>query len=196
MDIYFELSHSKQVAQNPVPLQQLTDIYCEDENIRQKLLHYPITLTQEITALSAMQLIQIAKSICPKAKVHFLGSTKCQIIQRHSQTYRFGRILKLVLIGLIVFFGGAIAIMNFHADVDMPTVHSNIYEFATGIADETYAPYVSIPYAIGIGFGFLFVLNIIKRKKNKEPSLIELEVHEYKNEILDYFDEKQDEGSQ
>ena len=196
MDIYFELSHSKQIAQNPVPLKQLADIYCDDEALRKKLLDYPISLTSEITALTAIQLIQIVRSISPKATVHILGSTKCQIIYQRPHSYSIWRILKLVLIGLIVFFGGAIAIMNFHADVDMPTVHSNIYEFATGISDAEYAPYVSIPYGIGIGFGFLFVLNIIKRKKNKEPSLIELEVHEYENEILDYFDEKQDEDSQ
>ena len=36
--------------------------------------------------------------------------------------------LKVVLLCL-VFFGGAVAIMTFHEDVDMGQVHSNIYAF-------------------------------------------------------------------
>ena len=91
-----------------------------------------------------------------------------------------------------MFFGGAVAIMTFHEDVNMPAVLGDIYAFFTGDAAQN-APIVSVPYSVGIVAGFVVLLGLVHRRRHK-PTLLELSEHEQEKAVRDYLAGKDDDG--
>jgi stage V sporulation protein AA len=91
-----------------------------------------------------------------------------------------------VLVWLLLFFGSALTIMNFHADVSMQEVQVRIVEMLTGRRDEH--PYVfQIAYSLGIGLGMVIFFNhLFKKKWNEEPTPLEVEMFLYQKNIDHY----------
>lgn len=91
-----------------------------------------------------------------------------------------------VLVWLLLFFGSALTIMNFHADVSMQEVQIRIVEMLTGRRDEH--PYVfQVAYSLGIGFGMVIFFNhLFKKKWNEEPTPLEVEMFLYQKNIDHY----------
>lgn len=91
-----------------------------------------------------------------------------------------------VLVWLLLFFGSALTIMNFHADVNMLEVQIRIVEMLTGHRDEH--PYIfQIAYSLGIGFGMVIFFNhLFKKKWNEEPTPLEVEMYLYQKNIDQY----------
>jgi len=96
------------------------------------------------------------------------------------------RKLVLVLAWLLLFFGSGMAMMNFHADVNMPAVQRRITELITGNA-ATHPWLFQIPYSIGIGLGMLLFFNRLLRKRlNDEPNPLEVEMFMYQENVNHY----------
>ena len=91
-----------------------------------------------------------------------------------------------VLVWLLLFFGSALTIMNFHADVNMQEVQIRIVEMITGHRNEH--PYVfQVAYSVGIGFGMVMFFNhLFKKKWNEEPTPLEVEMYLYQKNIDQY----------
>lgn len=96
------------------------------------------------------------------------------------------RKLVLVLAWLLLFFGSGMAMMNFHADVNMPAVQRRITELITG--DTGSHPWLfQIPYSIGVGMGMLLFFNRLLRKRlNDEPNPLEVEMFMYQENVNHY----------
>lgn len=93
----------------------------------------------------------------------------------------------LVLAWILLFFGSGMAMMNFHADVNMPAVQRRITELITG--ERTSHPWLfQIPYSLGVGFGMLLFFNRLLRlrKKNDEPTPLEVEMFMYQENVNHY----------
>lgn len=88
--------------------------------------------------------------------------------------------------GQPLFFGSALTIMNFHADVNMQEVQIRIVEMLTGHRDEH--PYLfQVAYSIGIGFGMaVFFNHLFKKKWNEEPTPLEVEMFLYQQNVDKY----------
>lgn len=75
-----------------------------------------------------------------------------------------------ILVWLLLFFGSALTIMNFHADVNMQEVQIRIVEMITGRRDEH--PYLfQVAYSIGIGFGMAVFFNHLFKKSGMKNLL-------------------------
>jgi stage V sporulation protein AA len=87
---------------------------------------------------------------------------------------------------VLLFFGSALTIMNFHADVSMMEVQVRIVEMITGHKDEH--PYLfQIAYSIGIGFGMIVFFNhLFKKNWNEEPTPLEVEMYLYQENVDQY----------
>lgn len=96
------------------------------------------------------------------------------------------RRILLMLAWLLLFFGSGMAMMNFHADVNMPMVQRRITELITGNGDSH--PWLfQIPYSIGIGLGMLLFFNRILRKRlTDEPNPLEVEMFMYQENVNHY----------
>ncbi|MFC4302723.1 stage V sporulation protein AA [Cohnella boryungensis] len=92
----------------------------------------------------------------------------------------------LTMAWLLLFFGSGMAMMNFHADVNMPAVQRRITELITG--SSAAHPWVfQIPYSIGIGMGMLLFFNRLLRKRlNDEPNPLEVEMFMYQENVNHY----------
>jgi stage V sporulation protein AA len=87
---------------------------------------------------------------------------------------------------LLLFFGAALAIMNFHEDVSMREVHQRIYYIITGEVSR-YPLLLQIPYSLGLGIGMVLFFNHFFRKRlNEEPSPLEVEMHNYQLDLDQY----------
>ena len=96
------------------------------------------------------------------------------------------RKLLVVLAWLLLFFGSGMAMMNFHADVNMPQVQRRITEIITGHPKSS--PWLfPIPYSIGVGLGMLLFFNRIFRKRlSDEPNPLEVEMFMYQENVNHY----------
>ncbi|MBB6674204.1 stage V sporulation protein AA [Cohnella nanjingensis] len=92
----------------------------------------------------------------------------------------------LVATWLLLFFGSGMAILNFHADVNMPEVQRRIIELLTGRNDRH--PWLfEIPYSLGLGLGMLLFFNrVFRRRLNDEPNPLEVEMFMYQENVNRY----------
>ncbi|PQP87847.1 stage V sporulation protein AA, partial [Paenibacillus sp. AR247] len=95
-------------------------------------------------------------------------------------------LILFILVWLLLFFGSALTIMNFHADVNMQEVQIRTVEMVTGRRDEH--PYLfQTAYSFGIGFGMVVFFNhLFKKKWNEEPTPLEVEMFLYQENIDQY----------
>lgn len=92
----------------------------------------------------------------------------------------------LVLAWLLLFFGSGMAMMNFHADVNMPAVQHRITQLITGNS-KSHPWLFQIPYSIGVGMGMLLFFNRLLRKRlNDEPNPLEVEMFMYQENVNHY----------
>ncbi len=143
-----------------------------------------------VTTVSALWTAGTLRKLYPDRLPLSVGAVECRIFPQEKPHGRLGTVLKTVLLALVMFFGGAVAIMTFHEDVNMPAVLSDIYAFFTGEAAQN-APIVSIPYSVGIVAGFVVLLGLVHKRKH-QPTLLELSVHEQEKAQRDYLADKSD----
>ena len=135
--------------------------------------------------ITALDVISRIAPLYPEYTISNLGPTECNVFLNHPQTGKLIKFLKAAVLFAVMFFGGAIAIMTFHEDVDMPRVHSDIYAFFTGVTLDT-VPIVSIPYSIGIAIGFIMLFGLYRRKKSS-PTVLDIDIHNHEKELRDYL---------
>ena len=121
----------------------------------------------------------------PTAKVFPIGNTEIliNIIKKGENDNKIWLFFRLFIVSLVLFVGAGLALMNFHADVNMNEVHAKIYKMITGM-DEKRPLILQIPYSLGIGLGMaMFFNHIIPRKFGNEPSPMEVEMSSYRKKM-------------
>ena len=93
--------------------------------------------------------------------------------QKRSRLFEY---VKIVFIGLIVFCGGAFAIIAYGNDVDINSVMESVCTFVTGDTKWLWA--LQSSYCIGLGAGIIIFYNHIGRRKYENyPLQLEVELH-------------------
>nr|WP_263325847.1 stage V sporulation protein AA [Neobacillus sp. Marseille-Q6967] len=168
----------------------LTDIaqIIAPENFLQPLKHLMVhQITEEdnkIVIIDVMRVIRQISSMIPNAEVQTIGPAQAiiEVVYKKKQmSYPL-----FLLIWFLLFFGSAMAIMNFHDDVSMQSVQEKIYTMITGMEDSK--PWLfQIPYSIGLGLGMvLFFNHVFQKRINEEPSPLEVEMFNYQMDIDNY----------
>lgn len=186
--IYLRMRHRVQVLPNEIVyLADLAQIIA-DESIYNKLCKLPIyqvtAQDRNIVIVDVMKVIKNISKQFAQVEVQTIGPSQA-IIEVIYKKKRASLPLFL-LIWLLLFFGAAFAIMNFHEDVSMLAVHRKIYTMITG--EETARPLLlQIPYSIGLGLGMIIFFNHVFRKRlNEEPSPLEIEMFNYQQDLDHY----------
>ena len=135
--------------------------------------------------ITALDVITRLLALYPEHTITNAGPTECTVILKHTGQSMTVKYAKALLLCIVMFFGGAIAIMTFHEDVNMPEVHRDIYAFFTGEIPTT-APIVSIPYSAGIAVGFVMLFGLHKRKRGA-PTVLEIDIHDHEKGLRDYL---------
>jgi stage V sporulation protein AA len=186
--IYIRMRHRSQVKQeNIVYLKDIALIIADEQMIAQ-LQQLPIYKVSKedrtIVVIDAMTVIEHILRNFPSYEIQIIGpnQTIVEIIYQKKPI----SIPLFLLVWLLLFFGAALTIMNFHEDVSMPIVHQKLYTMITGKVVEKPLLF-QIPYSFGLGFGMILFFNHFFRKRfNEEPSPLEVEMYNYQQDVDQY----------
>jgi stage V sporulation protein AA len=139
---------------------------------------------RNIVIIDVMKVIRLISSLIENADVQTIGPAQTiveVVLKKKQMTLPF-----FILIWFLLFFGSAMAIMNFHDDVSMRSVQEKLYKIITGVEDSK--PWIfQIPYSIGLGLGMILFFNHVFQKRiNEEPSPLEVEMFNYQMDLDNY----------
>ncbi|SDG22209.1 stage V sporulation protein AA [Fontibacillus panacisegetis] len=187
---YVYLRLCKQVAIPLGSLIRLKDIahVLAEPQIEHKLLDIvmdrPECSDGNLIVIDMLQVIAKIKELFPDVQVEIIG--EAHVLVEMIAEKKKPSVILFIAVWLLLFFGAALTIMNFHADVSMPAVQIRIVEMITGEKDEH--PYLfQAAYSIGIGLGMIVFFNhLFKKKWNEEPTPLEVEMYLYQENLNQY----------
>ncbi|AZK47103.1 stage V sporulation protein AA [Paenibacillus lentus] len=158
----------------------LTDAKLEP-NLLDVVIKKPEEQDGNLVLIDMLQIIASIQARAPAMQVEYIGEP--QVLVEMVRPGKKPLFLLFILVWLLLFFGSALTIMNFHADVSMQAVQVRIVEMITGERDEH--PYLfQGAYSIGIGFGMVVFFNhLFKKKWNEEPTPLEVEMYLYQENL-------------
>ncbi|MCC3379231.1 stage V sporulation protein AA [Paenibacillus farraposensis] len=161
----------------------LSDPERENELLKLVLMR-PQKQDGNLILVDMLQIIAKIREYIPGIVVESLGKPHV-LVELVEKPRKPSKIL-FVLVWVLLFFGSALTIMNFHADVNMMEVQVRIVEMITGKKDQH--PYLfQIAYSLGIGFGMIVFFNHLFQKKwNEEPTPLEVEMFLYQENVDQY----------
>ena len=192
MDVYIKPVKKFQAkGKKIIYLKDIAEVYCE--NIKNDSLKNAIVLRIEQGCkranyiISVMDMVKAVTNLEPNATVVNMGETDVVIefAEKPAKENKLITIIKIAAVVVILFFGGATAIMSFHADGEIPKVMSSYYEMFYGVENET--PYVlEIPYSIGLAIGIIVFFNHFSViKMTEDPTPIEVQMTTYEKEVIE-----------
>ncbi|MRN53450.1 stage V sporulation protein AA [Paenibacillus monticola] len=188
--IYIQLKNRVTVPQGKgVTLRDVAFLITDpewEESLYSILLLQPEQSDGNLILIDLLMVIPRIQELLPKADIEPIGEGKTIVQIEGPVEARKPSMALFVLVWLLLFFGSALTIMNFHADVSMQEVQIRIVEMLTGHRDEH--PYAfQVAYSLGIGFGMVIFFNhLFKKKWNEEPTPLEVEMYLYQKNIDHY----------
>jgi stage V sporulation protein AA len=155
------------------------------------LYHYPPELAnggkgKTVVVFSILKVIEQIHAIAPEITVVNLGETDfiVELIPKKQQK-KWIELIKLVLVGLLTFFGAAFTIMAFNNDISISGVFERFYNQVLG-ADKPAVTEIEICYSIGLAVGIMVFFNHIGKKKiTMDPTPIQVELRKYESDVAD-----------
>lgn len=156
----------------------------EIHKLKKLIVHQISIKDKNIVIIDVMKVIRLISGLIEDADVQTIGPAQTiveVILKKKQMSLPF-----FILIWFLLFFGSAMAIMNFHDDVSMRSVQEKLYKIITGVEDSK--PWIfQIPYSIGLGLGMILFFNhVFKKRINEEPSPLEVEMFNYQMDLDNY----------
>ena len=189
-EVYFQFKpfYQKKSAERAL-LSDFIEVSAAEEIKKQidRIIVFPHGINAPVR-LTAIQIVQLIHQAVNRVSVIPIGESSAlyEPVQEEKDNPLLV-FLRVAFSAVLLFFGSALAIMYFHADVNMKEVHQTVYQFISG--KKAAQPVLfSISYSIGIGAGIAIFFEVINKLKNKEnPGPLELEIHQADKEIRDYL---------
>jgi len=186
--IYIRMRNRVQAPpEEKVLLKDIAQVIAPDEvlsHLQTMMIHQLTETDRNIVIIDVMKVIRLIKSQLGEMDIQTIGPAQTIIevtIKKKGVSIPF-----FLLIWFLLFFGSAMAIMNFHDDVSMKSVQEKIYTIVTG-KKETKPLLFQIPYSIGLGMGMILFFNhVFKKRINEEPSPVEVEMFNYQLDLDNY----------
>ncbi|MBP2240741.1 stage V sporulation protein AA [Cytobacillus eiseniae] len=186
--IYIRLRHRIQVRTNEtIYLKDIAQMVAEEnlyEQVRNLKVYEVSEKDKNRVVIDVMMVIRLIKGIMPNVDIQPQGPAQVlvEVIAKRQKV----SLPLFLLVWLLLFFGAALTIMNFHEDVSMQAVQQRIYTIITGEVDSK--PLIfQIPYSIGLGLGMILFFNhLFKKRLNEEPSPLEVEMFNYQLDLDNY----------
>jgi stage V sporulation protein AA len=155
------------------------------------LYHYPPELAdgakgKTVVVFSILKVIEQIHAVAKDVTVVNLGETDfiVELIPKKQQK-KWIELIKLVLVGLLTFFGAAFTIMAFNNDISISGVFERFYSQVLG-ADKPAVTEIEICYSIGLAVGIMVFFNHIGKKKiTMDPTPIQVELRKYESDVAD-----------
>ena len=167
-------------------------IILADKSLKEKLLNLEVLCKEDMKkkyiVISILTVIEKMKEAHPTLSIIPVGESELlvKIEESSPKNKKVTTYLKLGMVAAVLFAGTGLAIMNFHADVNMGEAHKVLYKLITG-NDENRPLILQIPYSLGIGLGMALFFNHVYPKHSNEPSPMEVEMYLYKQNMDEYL---------
>lgn len=179
-----------------VYIKDIASVYANDPKILKDVKNLKIYNKKEDEDwdyIDSMDVLNKIGEYNPDLQINLLGSDDVLLELKSREEERpVSEFIKVALICILLLFGTALAIVNFHEDVNMAESIEKLYFTFTGEKDSN--PYImTIPYSIGlvVGMGVFFnrIISTSKRRK-KEPGPMEMELYLYDADMEECLLEK------
>lgn len=177
----------QKVSDRKVLLGQAGDIHCADAAIEagcRALKLYQFPEGQEKKGFSALEAVALIEAKYPGITVNTIGTP--DVLVEYEGARSQSRVLewsKIVMVGIISFFGAAFAIMTFNNDGDVKTIFTSLYEQFTGLPSDG-RTMLEAGYSIGLPVGILFFFNHLGKKRDRmDPTPLEVQMRLYGDDL-------------
>lgn len=174
-----------------VYLKDVGDIYCKEDSIKKKVEKIRIYNGEDVEKydyISGNEIVTKTLDSVENIDVTIIGGPDVLLeIKSKEKPKEFLEFLKISLVCMILFFGSAIAIINFFEDVDMKESIEKIFYIVTGNREENLI-IATIPFSLGIGLGifaFFYRIFSFSKRRRQEPGPLEVELYSYDKELED-----------
>jgi stage V sporulation protein AA len=186
--IYIRMRNRVQAPpEEKVLLKDIAQVIAPDEvlsHLQALMIHQLTNADRNIVIIDVMKVIQLIKSEFEEMEIQTIGPAQTIIevtFKKKGVSLPF-----FILIWFLLFFGSAMAIMNFHDDVSMKSVQEKMYTIITG-KKVTKPLLFQIPYSVGLGLGMILFFNhVFKKRINDEPSPLEVEMFNHQMDLDNY----------
>ena len=186
--LYINFSKNTEVNHERVTIGDIASVWCSDKNVLAQVksltvLKVPETVSRRyvVTALKIFEIIEenvkdvdIVNVGIPEFIISYKKPVKKKV---------FLDVLKVIFIALIVFCGGAFAIMAYGNDIAIDTLFSGIAQWITG-SEGNGKLILEIAYSVGLSLGIIVFYNHLgNRRYEKDPTPIEVQMRLYEEDL-------------
>lgn len=172
-------------------VKDIGEVYCNNKSIKQKVEEIKILKVQpeeSYNYISGNQVIAKILDSVQNIDVSIIGGPDILLeIKEREKPRPLLNFFKILTVSIILFFGSAMAIINFFEDAEMRSSLEKIHYIITGTR-ETAPMIVGIPFSIGIGLGIYTFFNRVfslSKRRRQEPGPLELELYLYDKNLED-----------
>lgn len=192
--VYINLETKYSVDLNThVYVKDVGEVYCDDGAIKEKVENVRIYNGNDKEEYDYISGTDITTKILDKVEnidINIIGGPDVLLeIKDQEEAKLVFNFFKVAFVAVILFFGAAMAIINFHEDVNMKASLEKIYYIFVGQKKEN-PMILTIPYSLGIGLGmFAFFSRIFSfsRRRRQEPGPMEVELYLYDKDLEDHI---------
>lgn len=190
--VYINLDTKYSVELNTnIYIEDIAKVYCKDKTIEEKVKKIKIYNSQNQEMYDYISGNDIVTKVLDKVQnidVAIIGGPDVLVeVKGKEQPKILLNFLKITLVCIILFFGSALAVINFFEDVEMENTFERIYYLITGTRQQN-IKIIAIPFSIGIGLGIFTFFNRIvsfNKRRRQEPGPLELELYLYDKNLED-----------
>ncbi len=209
--VYIKPEKNIEVCRKEVFLSQIADVWCRDKSLEAKCKAIKVMTIgsnrEERYVIPGIKLVELIQQVDPRAEVTNLGEQD-MIIDYQPKAHKIGMLdwIKTVFVCLIVFFGGAFAIMTFNNDGSVSDIFKDVDQLVVGNMTTSSASdstgeagmetgqkhekksagvmLLEISYSVGLILGVtLFFNHFGKRKVTLDPTPIEVQMRLYEEQV-------------
>lgn len=144
---------------------------------------------------SVLRIVELIHEDYPNAEIENEGEADfiIEYIKNPIQS-QWTSYLKVVVLSLIMFFGGAFTIMSFNNDIGITELFNQFYYQVMGKNSSGFTE-LEISYCIGLAVGILVFFNHFGKKKiTPDPTPIEVQLRKYEQDVDDTYIENSGRG--
>lgn len=186
--LYIKGEKNVEVTKQEVTLGDLLSMHCAKMEILPKLKTLRVYKFREQkkkrVVISVLKLIELIQANYPELEVENLGEIDLIVTHEDQQTpSKFMHFIKAALVVLTTFVGSAFSVMAFNSDAGIVKLFGQIYEQFMGYTSNGFT-ILEFTYCLGLAVGILVFFNHFgKRKKESDPTPMEIEMRLYENDI-------------
>lgn len=185
--VYISFSKNTLTDKRNIKLSDVAKIFCQNSGIQSQLKDMQLLVIPDKKrgqyVITALKVINMINQKYNNLDVNVLGAT--EFIVTYKENLNRSKVcdyVKVFFISVIVFFGGAFAIMAYGNDINI----NNVIEKISGyIVDSSKGElWLSMAYSVGLSVGIIVFYNHLPiRRAKKEPTPLEVQMKIYEEDI-------------